>query len=92
MLAPEGLEAQNDVPFKGNFDIPRLKQTIKELGAKNIAFIRIEAGSNLIGGLKWEDVMYFVSSLVACSLLVIGKRSWQLNIVMISENRYSILT
>ena len=50
MVTPEGIEPQNDVPFKGNFDIPRLKQTIKELGAKNIAFVRIEAGTNLIGG------------------------------------------
>lgn len=50
MVTPEGLEPQNDVPFKGNFDIPRLKQVIKDLGAKNIAFIRIEAGTNLIGG------------------------------------------
>ena len=41
MVTPEGIEPQNDVPFKGNFDIPRLKQTIKELGAKNIAFVRI---------------------------------------------------
>ena len=50
LVTSEGVEPQNDIPFKGNFDIPRLKQTIKDLGAKNIAFIRIEAGTNLIGG------------------------------------------
>ncbi|RRD80796.1 tryptophanase [Alloprevotella sp. OH1205_COT-284] len=50
LVRPEGLVPANDEPFKGNFDIPRLKQTIKDLGAKNIAFVRIEAGTNLIGG------------------------------------------
>lgn len=50
LCRPEGLEPQNDDPFKGNFDIPRLKQVIQELGPKNIAFVRIEAGTNLIGG------------------------------------------
>ena len=50
LVGEKGLEPQNDEPFKGNFDIPRLKQTIKDLGAKNIAFVRIEAGTNLIGG------------------------------------------
>ena len=50
LVRPEGIAPQNDEPFKGNFDIPRLKQTIQELGAKNIAFVRIEAGTNLIGG------------------------------------------
>lgn len=50
LVKPEGLEAVNSDPFKGDFDIPRLKQTIKDLDAKNIAFVRIEAGTNLIGG------------------------------------------
>jgi tryptophanase len=50
LVRPEGLEPNSTEPFKGNFDIPRMKQIIKELGAKNIAFVRIEAGTNLIGG------------------------------------------
>ena len=50
LVGESGLQPVNDDPFKGNFDIPRLKQTIKDLGAKNIAFVRIEAGTNLIGG------------------------------------------
>lgn len=50
LVRPEGLVPDSDEPFKGNFDIPRLRQTIKDLGPKNIAFVRIEAGTNLIGG------------------------------------------
>lgn len=50
LVSPEGLKAVSDDPFKGNFDTPRLRKTIQELGAKNIAFVRIEAGTNLIGG------------------------------------------
>jgi tryptophanase len=49
LVIPEGLEPVNDVPFKGNFDIPKLKQLIAER-KKDIAFVRIETGTNLIGG------------------------------------------
>ena len=50
LVGAEGLVTDSQHPFKGNFDIERTKQIIKELGAKNIAFVRIEAGTNLIGG------------------------------------------
>ena len=50
IVTKEGLEVTSDLPFKGNIDIPRLKDEIAMLGAQNIAFLRIEAGTNLIGG------------------------------------------
>ena len=46
----EGLQVTSDLPFKGDIEIPRLKREIETIGAKNIAFLRIEAGTNLIGG------------------------------------------
>lgn len=49
LVIPEGVEPVNDVQFKGNFDIPRLKQLIAER-KQDIAFVRIETGTNLIGG------------------------------------------
>lgn len=49
LITPSGLEPDNNNPFKGDFDIPRLKQIIKER-KKDIAFVRIETGTNLIGG------------------------------------------
>lgn len=50
LIVKEGLDANDKSPFKGNFDIPRLKKLIQEVGAKNVPFIRIEAGTNLVGG------------------------------------------
>ncbi len=50
VLADEGIEVESDNPFKGNFDIGKLTRLIEEEGADNIAFIRLESGTNLIGG------------------------------------------
>ena len=43
------IPAGND-PFKGNIDITKLKNAVKEYGPDRIAFIRMEATTNLIGG------------------------------------------
>lgn len=37
-------------PFKGNMDIEKLKEVITTNGADKIGFVRMEAGTNLIGG------------------------------------------
>jgi len=50
IIIDEGLEISSDLPFKGNLDIDKLKEAIARLGKKNIAFVRIEAGTNLVGG------------------------------------------
>lgn len=50
LVAEKGLKPQSNDPFKGDFDLKKLKATIKEKGAENIAFVRVEAGTNLIGG------------------------------------------
>ncbi len=46
----EGLKTTSDFPFKGNFDLDKLNALIKKEGADNIPFLRLEAGTNLIGG------------------------------------------
>ena len=46
----EALKIKSSHPFKGNFDINRLKAVIKEYGKEHIPFIRLEASTNLIGG------------------------------------------
>lgn len=46
----KGLKPQSDDPFKGDFDLKLLKKTIEELGPEKVAFVRVEAGTNLIGG------------------------------------------
>jgi tryptophanase len=48
ILIDEGLKITSDCPFKGDLDIKKL-ESIVESGAR-IAFVRVEAGTNLIGG------------------------------------------
>ena len=50
IVVDEGLNVTSDFPFKGNTDINKLKALIKKHGAEKIAFLRLEAGTNLIGG------------------------------------------
>lgn len=50
LVIKEGLDPHADHPFKGNFDIARLRKLIAEVGVDHIPFVRIEAGTNLIGG------------------------------------------
>ena len=50
LVHEKGLKPQSNDPFKGDFDLRKLRATIKEKGAENVAFVRVEAGTNLIGG------------------------------------------
>lgn len=47
---PEALQLTSTHPFKGNLDIDQLKAVIRQYGVEKIAFVRLEAGANLIGG------------------------------------------
>src|SRR5699024_8444616 len=50
LFIDEALIIRGDHPFKGNMDIEKLRSFIEEKGAENISFVRMEAGTNLIGG------------------------------------------
>jgi len=50
VISDEGYKVQSSAPFKGDIDIGKLNEAIKRLGKDNISFVRIEAGTNLIGG------------------------------------------
>jgi len=50
LVIEEGLKTTSDYPFKGNFDLAKLEVLIAKEGAENIPFVRLEAGTNLIGG------------------------------------------
>ena len=50
LVDAEGLLPRSDNPFKGNFNLDNLRQRIKEIGPENVAFVRVESGTNLIGG------------------------------------------
>jgi len=46
----EALKVSSTCPFKGNLDVEALKKVIAERGKDGIAYVRMEAGTNLIGG------------------------------------------
>ena len=46
----EAFDITSTCPFKGNLDIDALKKVIAEKGKDGIAYVRMESGTNLIGG------------------------------------------
>ncbi|MDR0933765.1 MAG: tryptophanase [Burkholderiaceae bacterium] len=50
VFADDALEVKSGKPFKGNIDIDKLKALIRRHGKEKIPYIRLEAGTNLIGG------------------------------------------
>ncbi|HZK33916.1 MAG TPA: tryptophanase [Bacillota bacterium] len=46
----DAIKITSDNPFKGNMDIDKLIACIEENGPDKIPFVRMEAGTNLIGG------------------------------------------
>ena len=50
LFTDEALKIKSDAPFKGNLDINKLKALIAERGKENVPYVRMEAGTNLIGG------------------------------------------
>lgn len=50
IIIDEGLKTTSNYPFKGNMDIAKLRGLISKHGAEKIAYVRLETGTNLIGG------------------------------------------
>ncbi|CAA7611671.1 Tyrosine phenol-lyase [Candidatus Terasakiella magnetica] len=50
IIIDEGLQVTSTCPFKGDMDIAKLQKLIDVHGAAKIAYVRIETGTNLIGG------------------------------------------
>ncbi len=50
LFTDEALKIKSDYPFKGNLDIVKLKALIARQGKENVPYVRMEAGTNLIGG------------------------------------------
>ena len=50
LIRDEGRVTKSKLPFKGNIDLDKVKACIEKEGAENIAYMRLEAGTNLIGG------------------------------------------
>lgn len=50
IFADDALEIKSNKLFKGNIDIEKLNAVFKEYGKERVAFVRMEASTNLIGG------------------------------------------
>jgi tyrosine phenol-lyase len=50
IYADDALQIKSEKPFKGDIDINKLKAIFKEYGKEKVAFVRMEASTNLIGG------------------------------------------
>jgi len=50
LFTDEALKIKSNFPFKGNIDINKLKALIAKVGKANVPYVRMEAGTNLIGG------------------------------------------
>lgn len=50
LLIDEGLNLHSTYPFKGNMDMDKLTKYFTKYSPSEIAFVRMEAGTNLIGG------------------------------------------
>lgn len=85
----EALQTTSDHPFKGNMDLDRLQAYLEDHGREKIAFVRMEAGTNLIGGQpfslanlqgvrkicdKFDVILVLDASLLADNLYFIKKR------------------
>ena len=50
VFTEEAVKITSDCPFKGNMDLVKLEEMIESVGVEHIPFVRIELGTNLIGG------------------------------------------
>ncbi len=88
LVIEEGRNPVGDHPFKGNFDLEKLRTLIDEEGADNVAFIRLEAGTNLIGGQPFSLENALAVSKIAREngiLTVLDASLWQDNLFFIKQ-------
>jgi tyrosine phenol-lyase len=50
IYADDGLDIKSSKQFKGNIDIDKLNAVFEKYGKEKVAFVRMEASTNLIGG------------------------------------------
>jgi tryptophanase len=87
LFTPEAMKLSSDEPFKGNMDVAALGKAL-ETHAGNVPFVRVEAGTNLIGGQPWS-----LTNLKEVSALVRShKAPLVLDASLLADNLYFIKT
>jgi tryptophanase len=86
LYTSEALNTQSTCPFKGNMDLGRLKDAIDTAGPENVAFVRMEATTNLIGGqpFSMENLRQVKALIEPLGIFLVVDGS------LISENAYFI--
>ncbi|MBR5265120.1 MAG: tryptophanase, partial [Clostridia bacterium] len=79
LIKDEGLVTKSDLPFKGDIDLDKVRACIEKEGVENISYLRLEAGTNLIGGqpMSYENMKaatdlareYGITTILDASLL-----------------------
>lgn len=82
----EILNTRSTHPFKGNIDINKLKDVIKKYGREKIAYVRMEATTNLVGGQPFS----FENMRQVRQICDENKLLFVLDGSLISENAYFI--
>ena len=88
LVKDEGLVPKSTLPFKGNIDLDKVRECIKREGANNIPYIRLEAGTNLIGG---QPISY-ANMKEACELAHENGIKTVLDASLLQDNLYFIKT
>ena len=88
LVKDEGLISKSTLPFKGNIDLNKVKACIEKEGADNIAYMRLEAGTNLIGGqpISYENMKEATELAKANGIVTI------LDASLLQDNLYFIKT
>ena len=88
LIRDEGLIAKSTLPFKGNIDLDKVKACIEKEGADNVAYMRLEAGTNLIGGqpISYENMKAATELARANGILTV------LDASLLQDNLYFIKT
>ncbi len=88
LIRDEGLIAKSSLPFKGNIDLDKVKACIEKEGADNVAYMRLEAGTNLIGGqpISYENMKAATELARANGILTV------LDASLLQDNLYFIKT
>ncbi len=84
IYADDALEIKSNKPFKGNIDIDKLKAVYEEYGKDRVAFVRMEASTNLIGGQPFsmqnmrdvKKVCEENGSMMVLDASLIGENAW----------------
>ncbi len=84
IYADDALEIKSQKPFKGNIDIEKLKGVFNEYGKERVAFVRMEASTNLIGGQPFsmqnmrdvKEICRENGTMMVLDASLIGENAW----------------